>query len=66
MKNKCGKYEFGERVEFAFLILCEMLNFTGVLSGELEENVVNFKWLRWWNFVVFERVWLEGYFSMDW
>lgn len=26
------KYEFGERVDFAFLILCEMLDFTGVLS----------------------------------
>ena len=44
MENKCEKYEFGERVDFTFWILCEMLDFTGVLGGELDENVVNFKW----------------------
>ena len=44
MKNKCEKYKFGERVDFAFWILCEMLDFTGVLGSELDNNVVNFKW----------------------
>ena len=43
MENKCEKYEFGERVDFVFWILCEMLDLTGVLSGESGKNMVNFK-----------------------
>ena len=32
-EKQVWKYEFGERVDFAFWILCEMFDFTDVLCG---------------------------------